>query len=366
MLPRSLVLALVYAILDFFFACRSPSPSSLKSSVTGGNSGDPIRLTFAKMRPEAQLMVRNLPVDSLNELILKFVPPAFTERVRQFLAVHQSELADDITASLHSWTTEERAACATTGSLRNDAIEFSYRRCTLGSSVEASTATSIDKIDTEFVLMLLIHESVHHFGFGNSPEDEATADHIARLVYNATRFKTISGYKISGNSSSLNPSESELKSAWKENCLRVQELIQDFYGHDSARVLTNTVRERAKYVRLTNFICGTPTIRHEKNRYNRESYWAESEAHYSVEFLTQNIKSYESDQIATEGTYDTGFALGLWSLQCESEVYANSGIYRNTPGPIVLAYDCGKATSQGSNGYFSASSTPTTYTLIGN
>ena len=127
-----------------------------------GSGGDSLRMVFNEARVDAAAKVLNLKACSFNK----------SERkdVTAWLLKNRMALSNDILKSPHSWNeSEDQKTCGYTHRKRNSEISFSFPAC-------IKNVTS-----SRWAAKVLVHESVHHFGFS----DEAFADEVAFSFYRA-------------------------------------------------------------------------------------------------------------------------------------------------------------------------------------
>lgn len=133
-------------------ACFAFSLTANAVDREGGNGSDPLVLRFKDARAVA--------IERLKHWGKTTLDPA----VDGFLSSNASYLAEDVQSAPHVWTETHQPTCARTGLSRAQPITLSFSECkgtTLSEAVE-----------------VLIHESVHHFGFS----DENFAYRVARAV----------------------------------------------------------------------------------------------------------------------------------------------------------------------------------------
>ncbi len=132
-----------------------------------GNGGDSLRIGFAEARKHAAEILTRLSITAINTIE--------DQEAKTWLQANKQKLASDILASEHIWYTEEKPTCAWTVMPENNEpiptakpIQLSYPVCrdSIKSFYEAT--------------QLLIHESLHHFG-----EGETLADKVAIAVVDA-------------------------------------------------------------------------------------------------------------------------------------------------------------------------------------
>ena len=141
----------------------TPSPAPVKN----GNGGDDVRLMVTQSRELAARRVANLKSCGFRD--------DASADTRAWILGHQAEMAADILASSHSWVdgpqpNDEPNTCARTNLTERAEVQFSIEAC-------HSTVTSYSAAG-----MLLVHESVHHFGIA----DETLADAVALAVYGSS------------------------------------------------------------------------------------------------------------------------------------------------------------------------------------
>jgi hypothetical protein len=143
-----------------FFAILITCISICAHGGTEGHGGDPIRILFEDARHFA------------SDRVLKALPCSFgtniSADVRNWILNNKQKLAEDISNSEHVWLTDQQSTCAYTQTNPQAQITFSFETCRPGVH------------DISDALKILVHESVHHFGF----TDEKFPDKVADAIYN--------------------------------------------------------------------------------------------------------------------------------------------------------------------------------------
>ena len=144
-----------------------------------GNGGDSMRLIFARAKEHAATIVLKVKEASLD--------PHTRQDVKDFIVKNRDALAADIVATSHEWSEEAEPTCALTqvptiGDPTPNAakIHFSYPTC----------AKSVENFGG--VTEVLIHESVHHFGYAEEEFADAVAIAVAKAWQNGSlEWKTM-------------------------------------------------------------------------------------------------------------------------------------------------------------------------------
>lgn len=124
-----------------------------------GNGGDGIRILFSQARDEAIRVISNLNRCSFADEI--------SLEAKEWILENKENLIDDLRHTSQLWTEDfEQPTCAYTYRVPQSPIHFSFKKC----------RTEIYTL--EIAAMLLVHETVHHFGF----QDETFADEVGRAV----------------------------------------------------------------------------------------------------------------------------------------------------------------------------------------
>ncbi|MCX6119339.1 MAG: DUF4189 domain-containing protein [Proteobacteria bacterium] len=140
-----------------FGACSSAGPimtSKAKNSISGGNSSDVIKALFSDARQKAITIV-----SAYDEAVW----PNETD-VTKFMRDNDILIAQEVNAMPFDWASRNTSVCATTNDEKGSPIFFDYANC------KASVKSEMDAV------RIIIHEAIHHFGVGSSPEDERFAD----------------------------------------------------------------------------------------------------------------------------------------------------------------------------------------------
>jgi N-acetylneuraminic acid mutarotase len=158
-----------------------------------GNGGDGARLQFLKAKEHASHVVMRLSPKALKQLKID-------QDVIEWLEENKNALAADISQSSHVWTDEKQPTCAHTDLSPAADIIFYFDACknSLAGFSEAA--------------MLLVHESVHHFGISHSEGSHDFADQIAIAVYSAWHAGKIEWLHL--NSTGAPESTAQHSSVW--------------------------------------------------------------------------------------------------------------------------------------------------------
>lgn len=149
------------------FLCLMFSQVGLAGHWGVGNGGDTLRIGFADARKHASEILSRLSTTAINTID--------EQEVRDWLLANKQKLAADILATEHIWYLEEYPTCAWT--TMPDADE----PIPTAKPLELSYPVCRDQITSFYdATQLLIHESVHHFG-----EGETMADKVALAVVDA-------------------------------------------------------------------------------------------------------------------------------------------------------------------------------------
>jgi hypothetical protein len=139
------------------------SAGSAFAQVEVGNGGDDMRIGY------------KLAAETMSDRVLSLKSCSFAHGtpsdVKKWLLDNRVEFAEDIrlSAENHKWVSEDRPTCAYTYRQRNAETTYSFTRCLQ----TGNTRTKAEKI--------VVHESVHHFGFA----DEDFPDRVAQAVVSA-------------------------------------------------------------------------------------------------------------------------------------------------------------------------------------
>ncbi len=120
----------------------------------GGGDAQP---TFRSAQKSAVQKLKNLRTCAF--------PLEADKEVVTWISQNANELALDIQNSPHSWVRDSNVPCARTTHSKGSKIVFSYSNC--------------EKITPQDAFMVLVHESVHHFGF----EDEVFPTEVAQVLH---------------------------------------------------------------------------------------------------------------------------------------------------------------------------------------
>jgi hypothetical protein len=134
-----------------------------------GNGGDFLRIIFEKGRTNAVGLVQKLKSCQL--------PSNVPGDIRNWILIHQNELAIDLRGTHYIWSIDSNQTCAFTQTIRSADIELSYEACRPTIRNEEDAAR------------VLLHETAHHFGI----TDENFADWVSYAISEANTEDTCSG-----------------------------------------------------------------------------------------------------------------------------------------------------------------------------
>ncbi len=131
----------------------------------GPHGGDGVQVTFKT----AQRSV----VQKLRDLRSCYLRTGVENEIQEWIMSHRGDLISDIQSSQHEWRQNLGGSCARTDLARNSSIQFSYSSC--------------QNVTPEEAFLILVHESVHHFGI----ESEDFPTEVATEIWQASNANCI-------------------------------------------------------------------------------------------------------------------------------------------------------------------------------
>ena len=300
---------LLRSILMIFLLSSFASLVSAKST-TGNNNGDAIRILFTEARLEATAMVKNFDAKGKESL--------FSPSVLQFVTSHQPEIAAEISGLTLEWTDEKTAACAHTESTRGAPIYLSFSAC------GATTKSLADAIKT------LLHETTHHFGYGNTAQNEAFADEVALTIFAADQRALVALPELPFAGRAAETPE-EAKRLWTESCEELKNRIFHLIDAD----------------RISGFDCGEP------NEWGNKEVLFVSSVNLKVRLGVKPLTYLTLDKVEGVTSEDEHISAHSWQNACFLALESAKAIY----GARFVAGHCGESSRSWSITFADTSST---------